>query len=265
MQVLTTVGYGDFGAKTTPEYIMNLIWMLVGVGYYQIFFGQIISVITAHSTNASLLDNKLKSLEDFSKETKLYEEDEDLQNQIRQFLINNYLELNAKIDEEDLLKELPLSLREDVLYRQFGVLVETIKFLRDSTDNEFVWAIVQIANKIAFEKDDTIYWAGDFSENIYMIFKGRVSNYAQNGYIFMTYVEGDLLGDSDALRDEVRDSKAIAQVNSILYTIKMEKLNELFVQYPEANGQMMRAADKKKQRHLRKIAAIEKRFPVYGL
>ena len=47
--------------------------MLVGVGYYQIFFGQIISVITAHATNASMLENKLKSLEDFSKETKLYE------------------------------------------------------------------------------------------------------------------------------------------------------------------------------------------------
>lgn len=83
VQVLTTVGYGDFGAATTVEYIINLIWMLVGVGYYQIFFGQIISVITASTTNASMLDNKLKALEDFSKETKLYEEDEELQNQIR--------------------------------------------------------------------------------------------------------------------------------------------------------------------------------------
>lgn len=88
------------------------------------------------------------------------------------------MELYAKIDEEALLAELPLSLREEVLYRQFGGLVETIKVLRDSTDNEFVWAVVQIASKIAFEKDDTIYWAGDFSENIYMIYKGRVSLYA---------------------------------------------------------------------------------------
>ena len=90
--------------------------------------------------------------------SKLYEEDEELQNQIRQFLINNFLDLHAKIDEEALLAELPLSLKEEVLYRQFGGLVETIKVLRDSTDNEFVWAVVQIANKIAFEKDDTIYW-----------------------------------------------------------------------------------------------------------
>ena len=45
---------------------------------------------------------------------------------------------------------------------------------------------------------------------MYMIFKGRVALYAQNGYMFMQYSEGDLLGDSDAMLEEVRDSKAIA-------------------------------------------------------
>ena len=56
IQVLTTVGYGDFGAATTSEYIINLIWMLVGVGFYQIVFGQVISIITANVSNASMLD-----------------------------------------------------------------------------------------------------------------------------------------------------------------------------------------------------------------
>lgn len=56
VQVLTTVGYGDFGAATTAEYIINLVWMLVGVGWYQIVFGQITSIITAHSSNAAMLD-----------------------------------------------------------------------------------------------------------------------------------------------------------------------------------------------------------------
>jgi len=52
------------------------------------------------------------------------------------------LEIYAKIDEEALLAELPLSLKEEVLYRQFGSLVESITLLRDSTDNEFVWGII---------------------------------------------------------------------------------------------------------------------------
>ena len=67
---------------------------------------------------------------------------------IRQFMINNFIDLFIKVDEEDLLNELPASLREEVLYRQYGGLVETIEILRVSNDNEFVWTIIQIASKI---------------------------------------------------------------------------------------------------------------------
>ena len=57
-------------------------------------------------------------------------------------MINNFLELFAKEDEEALLEELPASLREEVLYKQYGALVEGIKILHESDDNEFVWALV---------------------------------------------------------------------------------------------------------------------------
>ena len=63
-------------------------------------------------------------------------------------MINNFIDLFIKVDEEDLLNELPASLREEVLYRQYGGLVETIEILRVSNDNEFVWTIIQIASKI---------------------------------------------------------------------------------------------------------------------
>ena len=49
------------------------------------------------------------------------------------------------MDEEALLDELPTSLKEEVLYKQYGALVEGIKLLHDSDDNEFVWSIVMIA------------------------------------------------------------------------------------------------------------------------
>ena len=38
-QVLTTVGYGDFGAGNTIEYLLNIVWMIIGVGFYQLAFG----------------------------------------------------------------------------------------------------------------------------------------------------------------------------------------------------------------------------------
>jgi len=170
-QILTTVGYGDIGSKTTAEYILFLFWVIIGIAFYQIAFGQIISIIQQHASGANILDQKIKALEDFQKESNL---DDDLYHNIRQFMINNFMDLFIKVDEEDLLNELPASLREEVLYRQYGSMVETIEILRVSSDNEFVWTIIQIASKINFENGDTIYYEDDFSEDFFMLFQGRV-------------------------------------------------------------------------------------------
>ena len=56
LQVLTTIGYGDFGAATTAEYTLNLVWMFLGVAYYQVVFGQIISIMTASTSSENILN-----------------------------------------------------------------------------------------------------------------------------------------------------------------------------------------------------------------
>ena len=111
--------------------------MFWGVSFYSFVIGAVTSIVSAELVNTESLNYKLKALEDFSKETGM---DEDLMNKIRQFLLNNYNELYSKNDEEELLKELPLSLREEVLYNQYGGLVEEIHMLRDCDDNDFIWS-----------------------------------------------------------------------------------------------------------------------------
>jgi len=36
---LTTVGFGDINGKTVPERIFAIFWMIIGVGFYSIMFG----------------------------------------------------------------------------------------------------------------------------------------------------------------------------------------------------------------------------------
>lgn len=50
-----------------------------------------------------------------------------------------------------------------------------------------------------------------------------------------------------------------------MYSIKMEQLDEIFVMYQDSQKQMMRQAMRKRERHRKKIVAIEKRYPVFGL
>ena len=54
--MLTTIGYGDFGAGTTGEYVINLVWMFIGVAYYQVVLGQIIASMSAYTSNANILN-----------------------------------------------------------------------------------------------------------------------------------------------------------------------------------------------------------------
>jgi hypothetical protein len=45
LQTLTTVGFGDIGAKTVNERIFAMLWMLIGIAFYSIMFGNITNLL----------------------------------------------------------------------------------------------------------------------------------------------------------------------------------------------------------------------------
>ena len=64
--------------------------------------------------------------------------------------------------------------------------------------------------KIKVDKDDVIYWEGDFSEEIYFIKSGKVKLYGKNSFPFHTYKDGEHFGDPEVIFKEPRDGKAVA-------------------------------------------------------
>jgi hypothetical protein len=50
--------------------------------------------------------------------------------------------------------------------------------LSECEENEFVWALVQQTQKIIYDKDDPIYWFGDYADNFYLLEQGHVKLYA---------------------------------------------------------------------------------------
>jgi CRP-like cAMP-binding protein len=58
-QTVTTVGYGDFTISTTTEYILALIWMVIGVNVYSFTIGNVSSIIAAMDAKASVLTRKI--------------------------------------------------------------------------------------------------------------------------------------------------------------------------------------------------------------
>lgn len=97
MQTLSTVGYGEFGAHNPTEYMICLVWMMFGVSFYSFLVGSITSILAAEARDTETLPSKVRQLEDYSNASAL---DDDLYQKIRTFLLNNYVELSSKIDEQ---------------------------------------------------------------------------------------------------------------------------------------------------------------------
>ena len=128
LQTITTVGYGDFGSGDVTELCITTVWMVMGVAFYSFTVGSISSTIASSASSIDDLEAKLKALDDFKKTMGLPDE---LFIKIRQYLLNNYRTIYNNIAEEELLNELPMDLKDAVIYQEFGKVVETISILKN--------------------------------------------------------------------------------------------------------------------------------------
>lgn len=85
-QTVTTVGYGDFVISTTTEFVLALVWMLIGVNFYSFTIGNVTSIIATIDAKASILTVKIQTLNDYSSKSKLPPH---LHNKIRKFFENS--------------------------------------------------------------------------------------------------------------------------------------------------------------------------------
>lgn len=145
-QTLTTVGYGDFGAYNTIELWLSLTWMFIGVAFYTFVVGSLTTIITDSQTMQDILNAKLMALDEFAEKTNL---EKSMHRQIRMFFSNNYKELFQRVDEEQMQKELPISLVEELFYHQFGSLIYKFEFFQE-IPSDMAWAIVRNLRKIMF-------------------------------------------------------------------------------------------------------------------
>lgn len=47
IQTVTTVGFGDFPARTVPEMTLSVLWMIFGVGFYSYVMGNFSSMLSS--------------------------------------------------------------------------------------------------------------------------------------------------------------------------------------------------------------------------
>jgi signal-transduction protein with cAMP-binding, CBS, and nucleotidyltransferase domain len=97
-------------------------------------------------------------------------------------------------------------------------LIESLNFLQD-LENDCTWGIVRNLKKIRFEKGDKIYQDKELSETMFLIHKGTVKLYAENGYPFIQFKNGQHFGDVDLFCGIRRNGTAQTTEECLLYKI----------------------------------------------
>jgi CRP-like cAMP-binding protein len=259
-QTLTTVGYGDFGAYNFNEILVTCIWMFIGVAFYSFVVGSLTSVITDIQSQEDNLIAKLKALDEFARDTNL---DKELHKRVQKFLVNNYVELFSKMDEEQLIQEMPPTLKEEIFYHQFGSLISDLAFLQN-LDNDITWGIVKQLKKVKYEHNDRIYADGEVSDALFMIHKGIVKLYAENDFPFHTYAAGSQFGDADMFCNIRRMGTAHAHVDCLLYKLQRNHLEDILSDFPGTKRKLTLKGFSDNKELIQKRLAVLKKYPLYG-
>ena len=126
---------------------------------------------------------------------------------------NHELHLLSSMDTEELLSELPIALRTQVIMYLHKKTLSNIVFFWNK-DPAFLTDVTSFIKKMKIGDGELIYKNGDPAEAsnyiyiyiyylVYFITKGRVRMIDQDGYIYRTYVEGSLFGEYEALNEPV--------------------------------------------------------------
>ena len=168
---LTTVGYGDLSCVTTVEKLFGLLMEIVGILAYS-------WALTAMSNYVKIENDKHI---EFRKKCKILASiklshpqlSDDLYERTVRFL--KYKHDSDQKDNHILFDELPIALRNSLLYEMYKPIINSFNFFKNFTNSDFIVKVIIAFKPILALKNDILIKEGDFIEDIIFIKKGKLS------------------------------------------------------------------------------------------
>ena len=166
---MTTVGYGDIVPGSDSEAVIAIVSMVFGVTMFAYVVGSMAVVVTSLNATTRRVKQKIDDLDMFLREKDI---DSSLHKKVKDYY-GYYLRNLYAFDEEQLLVDMPYSLRKKCLSCSYGKQLKEIPFFTEWDD----FAISQIAPHIKiqqFDEGEVVMGEGDIGTSIFFIEKGSV-------------------------------------------------------------------------------------------
>lgn len=165
-----TIGYGDVLSKNIYERTYNVLLMVVGIMIYSFAVTSLSNIIQQRDENTK---NYQKNME-YLRELKIkYKFKKVLYDKIARYL--KYDKNSNKRDKNDLLKELPISLRNEMILCMYDNIIKTFLFFKNFTNIEFIIKAIMCFKPVRSLKKEVLVKETDFIEEMIFIKKGVLS------------------------------------------------------------------------------------------
>lgn len=155
LTTVTTVGYGDISAGTTPERIYNLFIMSFGVLMYSFAIGSLSSIVAALDQKTAEMNQKLQVLASIKKE---YHLDKTIYDKVRKVLKFD-LSRNQR-EKMQFLQELPNKLRIELSQIMHDKAIQHLNFFRDQPSDFFAY-VAPLLKPVKCCQNDYLYKCED--------------------------------------------------------------------------------------------------------
>lgn len=165
-----TIGYGDVLSKNIYEKSYNILLMVVGIMIYSFAVTSISNIIQQRDENTKNFQRNMEYLNQmrvkYKLKTGLYEK------------IVRYLKYSKNVNKKDkneLLKELPISLRNEMILFMYNNIINSFIFFKNFTNIDFIIKAIMCFKPVRSIKNEIFIKETEFIEEMIFIKKGVLS------------------------------------------------------------------------------------------
>uniref|UniRef100_A0A7S0RFV4 Cyclic nucleotide-binding domain-containing protein n=1 Tax=Pyramimonas obovata TaxID=1411642 RepID=A0A7S0RFV4_9CHLO len=231
------IGYGQEPPYNTVDAWTCNISMLLGASLFAVFVGIITSLLIQLDSGSAVYAHKLDMVNQYMAHRHLPLE---LRQRIRDSYEFRWKNQKA-FDEQNILYELPVSLRTEVAIHNCRDLLEMVPFFVDC-EKGLIASIVTLMVPSVFLEDEIIIREGETSKAMFFIRYGEIQVSTDDQVI--TYLTaGSYFGEIGLVKNIHRTADVTTTKDCELYSLLKNDFHDVFDSFPEAMAAMTKIAD----------------------
>lgn len=221
--VMSSVGFPDILPTNPVEYVVIILVMFFGYLVFNTLVGAIATLVGNFNREKREFNQKVERIRDLMEFTLLPTAIEARTIRYYEYLWARY----EGVNESEVLKSLPRTLRSDVIHQVVGPLFQKIPFFQ-SCSEPLEYFILEMFESRVFLNGDALMIAGDIGNDMFIIEKGNVIvTSADRSIVYARLSSGDYAGESSLLESRPRAASVFAVGYVDTYFVTNEKFEKV--------------------------------------